>query len=353
MKQKKNKLYFTHKVTYPPKLSLIDNKVLANTMELNLYGSIMTESDKIDFISKIKNLSIKDIKFENDTLFYLSKNNKYVTLIHKYHSNDILNHKISVYTVDGGHIFDSLDTRLSINTFKRTVGNVTKVIEVVNNEKSGTNRRKPLNKINTSILNKRKYSTQRKLDTKATKNVREFSTSRVLNLSKTFPCLSAKDNKDLLGELPFAEVLDTDKSNKEAFDVLPFSEEFKDVANNKEAFAELPGSTCYTEENTLDAEKTENQTVKGDDSNSDTETVKGNNTDSDTTNTYETGSDSSGYNHSESSTEQDPFVLERYLHLPQNPSSSNSSSSGTKSSVDSHYHTNNVSSPNTSDSSSG
>lgn len=138
--------------------------------------------------------------------------------------------------------------------------------------------------------------------------------------------------------------------NKEAFAELPFSEEDKDVENNKEAFAELPGSTCYTEEKTLDAgTKTENLTLKGDDS--DTETVKGNNTESDPTNTFESDSDSSGYNHSESSSEQDPFVLERYLRTLQNlPSSSESSSSDSKSSVNSQ--TNELSSSNSSNSSS-
>jgi hypothetical protein len=113
------------------KLDLIDNKVLANTMELNTYGSIMSDSKKDDFISKVKNHTIKDIKFEKDTLFYLNKNNKYVTVVNKYLLNDSINHNISVYTVDGGHIFHSLDSKLSINSFKRTIGNLTKVVDVI------------------------------------------------------------------------------------------------------------------------------------------------------------------------------------------------------------------------------
>lgn len=62
-------------------------------MQLNLYGSIMNEKDKISYISKIKDKSLKSINIENDTLFYLSANKKYLTLVKKYYDYKILNHK--------------------------------------------------------------------------------------------------------------------------------------------------------------------------------------------------------------------------------------------------------------------
>jgi hypothetical protein len=176
--------------------------------------------------------------------------------------------------------------------------------------------------------------------------VRKFSTSRTLNFSNTSINLTPQVSKEILDQRPYSDKLEVE-NNKKAFDELPGSDSYeansvKDAENNKNAFDELPDSDYYDDNNKED-NKDAFEELPGSDcyedtkesnhneeyqpnSDSDTETVKGNNTDSDPTNTYETGSESSGYNHSESSTEQDPFALERYLYLPQNhPSSSNSS----------------------------
>ena len=72
---------------------------------------------------------------------YVSKEDKYVTLVDKLNTTDknvTLVDKVnttdkyhtSVYTIDGGHLFDVVDKALSTDKFSRTIGNMTKVIDV-------------------------------------------------------------------------------------------------------------------------------------------------------------------------------------------------------------------------------
>lgn len=113
---------------------------------------------------------------------------------------------------------------------------------------------------------------------------------------------------------------------------MPFSESLYEENNNKEAFAELPGSTCYSEK------KSESEAVNSDDSESETETVKGENLESESVNQHESESDSWGSNVSESSSEQDPFALERLVEPHNSTSSSNSSRGGNERNLDSDAH---------------
>lgn len=65
------------------------------------------------------------------TLAFSSKNGKYITLVNRgYTSNNRIQINSCVYTSFGGHILNATDTYLNSNAFTRTIGNVTKTIDL-------------------------------------------------------------------------------------------------------------------------------------------------------------------------------------------------------------------------------
>jgi hypothetical protein len=156
-------------------VSLVDYKILPLTMDLNKYRTTLNmvvdvDSNTVkhiildnrkDFIELVNNKRvIPDFVVPSNSKVYISDNKKYITLINRDKTADNKTmHKINVFTIDGGHIFEAMDAALTNNTFTRIIGNLTKVIDIDNRSIVNSSIKVKLTHIKSKEIKDDKYDT--------------------------------------------------------------------------------------------------------------------------------------------------------------------------------------------------
>ncbi len=128
------------------KLDLGYNKVLPQTMDLDFYKNklevksdsgfitgILINGQWVDFYSLIKKVNpfSQLIPLKDNLVFYTNNSGKYIIALdinHHPNNNFPIQYNISIYTYDGSHVLNVVDSCVDHNSFVRIIGNVTNTI---------------------------------------------------------------------------------------------------------------------------------------------------------------------------------------------------------------------------------
>ena len=130
------------------KFDLVFNKILPKTMDVNKFGneleidvknneikSVLVDNKWLDLSNMIQKNNFKEtdknIVLSEDTKIFSDSNNKYLIAI-KSPKQTLDTHYINVFTVDGKHVLNVIDSSVSKTVFTRTIGNVSKTIDLKN-----------------------------------------------------------------------------------------------------------------------------------------------------------------------------------------------------------------------------
>ena len=111
----------------PPSLNTEEYYHKVQTLSSDGYiKSILVKDNWVDFCSLIRSKNPKIVDYLNDNLnIFIDSKHRYITILDKKYTNGKLQHYISIYTLDGGHVLDVKDNRISETSFSRNMGNIT------------------------------------------------------------------------------------------------------------------------------------------------------------------------------------------------------------------------------------